>query len=99
MDYRNRKYYLIKTAYHSYSMRHAAYRLAAPSIKYHNVDDCVGCERFNVKKVLGLEFYPQELASCLIDEAPILEFELRKAHNCDGTYSNWIEVTKEILGQ
>ena len=99
MDYRERKYYLIKTAYYSYNMRHEIYRTAAPSIKYHGVDSCAGCKRMDIKKALGLKFYPQELVSCLIEEAPMLEFELRKAYDKDGVYSNWIEVTKEMLGQ
>lgn len=95
MDYRKRKYYLIKTNHWSYTMRHEIYKLAAPSIKYHSVQQYGSF----VPKFSWLHFTPNEMISCLKEDTDTLEYELRKAHRRDGDGSNWIEITKELIGQ
>lgn len=100
MDYRHRKYYLIKTAYFAYEMRHGYYRIAAPSIKYHCADQF---DKYRhpqlMKDYPWLKFSPQEMVSCSIKDASSLEYELAKARRCDFGYSKWIEITKDMIGQ
>lgn len=104
MDWRERNYYLVKTDYCSYKMRHEYYKLAAPSIKYHSpynhFKKWLGNNNGDSyhKEITGM-FYVQEMISCKIGDSALLEYELRKAKRRDGYGSNFVKITKEMCGQ
>lgn len=101
MDWRNRNYYLVKTDYYAYKMRHEYYKLAAPSLKIHSPYNHFRPKTSkygydgDYENVTGMN-YVQEMFSCRIEDSELLEYELRKASRRDGPGSNFIKITKEM---
>lgn len=104
MDWRQRDYYLIKTDYMSYEMRHRFYKLAAPSVKYHIPYNHFpnGNKKMNYDgdfhTVCGMAS-PQEMISCKKEESENLEYELRKAFRNDGCGSRFVKLDKTMTRQ
>lgn len=108
MDYRTRKYYLIKTDRIKYDEYHRRYRMAAPSVVYHSPYKLFEHDReFNKgllkEYVMGFPddlWRPQEMVSCKIEESKRLEdlFRLLKFVHRNGS-CNYFEITKEKIDQ
>ena len=102
MDYRFRKYYLVKMPFDSYDMRLRFFKIAAPSLKIHspynhfkeNKKDYDGV----YTRLIGLSSMWNLLISCNKEDSESLEYELKKSKRND-TGSNFLEVHKNLLGQ
>ena len=102
MDYRERKYYFVKFAWHSYDMRMEiiknipTVKISSPYLRFVNDRNAFA------KLVHSIDFYPQMLVSCRKEHCECLEYELRKAERRDdeiGFGSNFYPITQEVAGQ
>ena len=102
MDYRKRKYFLVRLDYMMYKYRISQLKICVPSIKisppynHFTKNITIGTYDGNVKGVLGCW---QMMISCDKEHEGNLLYELRKAERRDVFGCKWFELTKEICGQ
>lgn len=104
MDYRKRKYYLVRLDYLSYTMRMKFLKLI-DSVKIHSPYNhfriySSGGNNYdgNYQDITGMG-YIQFMLSCQKEDSSLVEFELRKAERRDECGCTFVELTKEMCGQ
>lgn len=105
MDYRNRKYYIVNWSYdRDYRIKNL--KLFAPSIKMHSpynhfksFEGEEGKIYDGVAKDLTDIRFVDTMMSCKNEEAPAVEYELRKMVRRDSGRGKFCELTKDMCGQ
>ena len=100
MDYRKRKYYLVRLDTCAFDMRMEYLKLASSTLKIHAPYGHFEYGKYDgdYKSKTGL-LCVQMMISCKKEDSELVEYELRKACRNDGSYSAFSELTKEVCGQ
>lgn len=102
MDYKQRKYYLVRFSYADFNYRMQMLKICVPSVRlhkpYNHFKSCEGFD-FNATQNMQMPVYWQMMVSCYPDHEEALLYELRKAKRNDDYGCDWMELTQSVCGQ